>query len=127
MSDFDFDEMEAAQVAQDAADLIEADKTSATLYRPIRAGQGEFYGSFETDATNEGTIPVDLHLQPNPDALERDCNAIADVKRGTDIRWHDVLVIDGKKYRVRYVQPMGVGGVETHIRCQLFRDYQESP
>jgi len=132
MSEFDLTAEEQAQVAADCAGIIGADKNTAAVYRPQGEGAGGFWGAAEEEFDPIDTIAVDLKTQPSSDVLEPGCDTIADTpgdrsrdlvagdgETDEELAKGDRVVINGKKYRIRHIQPFGVGGANTFTRMQL--------
>jgi len=122
-NEFELDVDEIALVESDSLKIISADDTTAVIYRPVKAGEGEFDGERETGFTLIDTIGVDFVVEPDADVLEPDSNAIADAVFGSDVEKEDRLVIHGDNYRVRHVKPFRAFGASTHLRLQLEREY----
>jgi len=121
---------EVAQVETESGQLIKADNSTATVYRPVVAGTGDFDGPHESDMTSVGTISLELILEPDSEILEPDSDAIGNAVAGSDVKKKDRITVtagptgtSGKRYRVQHARPFQIFGAKTFIRLQLKRDY----
>ena len=110
---------EIAQVESDAVGVIEADDTTAQIWRPVVAGADEFDGQHEASYALVGIFNIDFHLDPVSEVLFEGSDAEADMALDADVQKRDRAVIRGETYRVRHVRPYRAFGAKTHKRLTL--------
>ncbi len=119
-------ERQIHQAVKDTAWLIRKAGTSARLLRPVKAGEDSFFGSFESDETEIGTISIEKKLLEEQDLAEIGADAVADVLPDSGVEESDILEIEGIRYRATDVKPQNFFGAVTHIRLHLELEKRET-
>ena len=111
-----------AMVAEISA-VIEAFTETAELIRPAVEGAGSFAGSFESQETSLGTIPLEFKQLSAEELKQIGADGVCSMLPDTDIQENDILIYQGNRYRVTELKPENCFGAVTHLTVKLERIY----
>ena len=110
-------------MAADVNNIIEAFNETAEIMRPTLAGAGSFAGSHESEETSLGTIPVEFKQLSPGELKQTGADGVCTVPAGVDLSENDIMVYQGKRYRITDVKPENCFGAVTHLTVKLERIY----
>ncbi len=108
-----------AQAVREVRWLITQSGVTASVLRPVVAGEGTFFGPHESGLTEVGTVPVEVQSLPPKDLTELGADAVASVLPDSGIRESDFLVIGEARFRVTAVKEHNFFGAITHLDLTL--------
>jgi hypothetical protein len=111
-----------AQAVKEVRWLIEQSGVTATLSRPMQAGQDSFYGPHEASEAVLGSIAIEMQDLPPKDLTEIGADAVACALPDSGVRESDFLAIGDARYRVTAVKPHNFFGAVTHLDLHLTRE-----
>jgi len=105
--------------------MIRKSGLTATVTRPVKGGEGSFFGPHATSETVVGSIPIEMKdLQPK-DLAEIGADAVASVLPDSGIEEQDFVEVQGIRYRATNVKPQNLFGEVTHLYLHLELEKRE--
>jgi len=108
-----------SRAVDDVDKIIRLSNVTATLYRPVVAGENSFYGPCESSETTIGSISVEVKDLSPTDLAEIGADAVASVLPNSGVKEQDFLKIGSTRYRVTEVKQQNLFGKITHLDLHL--------
>ncbi len=112
-------ERQTGQAARDVEWMIRKSGLTATVTRPVKVGEGSFFGSHAASETVVGSIPIEMKDLPQKDLVEIGADAVASVLPDCGIEEQDFVEVKGIRYRVTQIKQQNLFGEVTHLDLQL--------
>lgn len=112
-------EKQRRQAKRDVEWMIRKSGLTATVTRPVKAGEGSFFGSHAESETVIGSVPIEMKDLPPKDLAEIGADAVASVLFDSEIREQDFAEVNEARYRITNVKPQNLFGVITHLDLHL--------
>ena len=117
-------EQDRAAMAAEVSAVIEAFTETAELIRPAVAGAGSFTGSYESQETSLGIIPLEFKQLSAEELKHIGADGACSMPPDSSVQENDILLYQDNRYRVTELKPENCFGAVTHLTVKLERIYQ---